>query len=137
MNGQSSEIQRIIDSAAHIYYRTTAGWNEQPSLISERGAIYVYSDHSSTIIDGQAKSVPGIKIGDGSSYLLDMPFVETGGGGGSSGPSDQEILDLLTDHINNSSIHVSSSDRTFWDGKSRAYVGTGVQSDTLVLTNNS
>lgn len=136
LNGQSSEIQRIIDSAAHIYYRTTAGWNEQPSLISERGAIYVYSDHSSTIIDGQAKPVPGIKIGDGSSYLIDMPFVETGGGG-SSGPSDQEILDLLTDHINNSAIHVSSSDRTFWNGKSRAYVGTGAQSDTLILTNNS
>lgn len=135
-SGQASEIQRIIDSAAHVYYRTTAGWNEQPSLIAERGAIYVYSDHSSAIVDGQTKSVPGIKVGDGTSYLLDMPFLDAGSGGG-GGSTDQEILNILTDHINNSSIHVSSSDRSFWNGKTRAYVGSDQQSETLILTNNS
>lgn len=80
-SGQSSEIRNIVDSVAHVYYRTTAGWNEQPSLIAERGAIYVYSDHSSVIIDGQTKSVPGIKVGDGTSYLSDMPFLDAGSGG--------------------------------------------------------
>ena len=136
-SGQSSEIQRIIDSAAHIYYQTTAGWNEQPSLIAERGAIYVYSDHSSAIIDGQAKSVPGIKVGDGTSYLLDMPFLDSGSDGSGGGSTDQEVLDLLTEHINNTSIHVSSNDRSFWNGKTRAYVGSDQQSETLILTNNS
>lgn len=134
-SGQTSSIQSIIDSAAHIYYATTSGWNEQPSLIAERGAIYVYSDHSSAVVDGEVKVVPGIKVGDGTSYLLDMPFIDAGSGGG-SGSSDQEILDLLTAHINNSGIHVSSSDRTFWNGKSRAYIGSDQQSETLILTNN-
>ena len=136
-SGQSSEIQRIIDSAAHIYYRTTAGWNEQPSLIAERGAIYVYSDHSSAIVDGQAKIVPGIKVGDGTSYLLDMPFLDSGSDGSGGGSTDQEVLDLLTEHINNTSIHVSANDRSFWNGKTRAYVGSNQQSETLILTNNS
>lgn len=136
-SGQSSAIQNIIDSAAHIYYRTTAGWNEQPSLIAERGAIYVYSDHSSAIVDGQAKIVPGIKVGDGTSYLLDMPFLDSGSDGSGGGSTDQEVLDLLTEHINNTSIHVSANDRSFWNGKTRAYIGSNQQSETLILTNNS
>lgn len=76
-----------------IQYDTTANWDAQVQLIAERGTFYVYSDHS---VDENDNPVPGLKIGDGTSYLIDMPFVDMGSGGGSGGitvyvdPNDAE-----------------------------------------------
>lgn len=107
-----------------IYYNTKSGWNAQPSLIAEEGAIYIYKDYS-TISDGnEAKDVPALKIGDGTSYLIDMPIV------------NGDIADLLLEHINNTIIHVSSDDRTFWNNKSSAYLQPNT-TETLVLSNTS
>lgn len=107
-----------------IYYNTKSGWNAQPSLIAEEGAIYIYKDYS-TISDGnETKDVPALKIGDGTSYLIDMPIV------------NGDIADLLLEHINNTIIHVSSDDRTFWNNKSSAYLQPNT-TETLVLSNTS
>lgn len=76
--GQASAIQNIIDNSAHIYYDTTARWNAQSSLISTRAAIYIYSDHRTIIVNNETKNVPGIKVGDGVSYLIDIPFIDSG-----------------------------------------------------------
>lgn len=77
-SGQTSAIQTIVNNEAHIYYSNTAGWDGQPSLIAERGAIYVYSDHRTAVIDGNTVTIPGMKIGDGSTYLIDLPFTDAG-----------------------------------------------------------
>lgn len=69
---------RVTTLESKIQYDTTANWNAQLELIAQRGTFYVYSDHS---VDENDNPVPGIKIGDGSSYLIDMPFVDMGGGG--------------------------------------------------------
>jgi hypothetical protein len=107
-----------------IYYNTKSGWNAQSSLIAEEGAIYIYKDYS-TISDGnETKDVPALKIGDGTSYLIDMPIV------------NGDIADLLLEHINNTVIHVSSDDRTFWNNKSSAYLQPNT-TETLVLSNTS
>lgn len=107
-----------------IYYNTKAGWNSQPSLIAEEGAIYIYKDYS-TISDGNAtKNVPALKIGDGTSYLIDMPIV------------NGDIADILLEHIGNTVIHVTSDDKTFWNNKSSAYIQPDTQ-ETLVLSNTS
>lgn len=100
-----------------IYYDTTEGWNNQRFLIAERAVIYVYSDYA-TVDD---KPVPAIKIGDGTSYLIDMPFV-----------NENYTRQLLT-HIANLTVHVSSDDRTFWDNKSAAFVDSSTE-ETLVLS---
>jgi len=76
-SGQSSAVQRIIAEMPKVYYKTSSEWEDSASLVSERGAIYIYSDHRSITVDSQTKSVPGIKVGDGSSYLIDLPFIDS------------------------------------------------------------
>ena len=77
-----------------IHTDTTEHWNAQALLIAERGQIYVYSDYQ--IVDD--KYIPAIKIGDGTSYLIDLPFTA----------GDDTIL---TDHINDTVIHVTVEDK--------------------------
>ena len=59
-----------------VYYDTTAAWDAQPTLVAERSVIYIYSD-ATWHDDGNGNQIPiaGLKIGDGTSYLIDMPFV--------------------------------------------------------------
>jgi len=53
-----------------VLYNTTEYWDSHPEIIAAKGIIYIYSDYK--IIDD--KTIPGIKVGDGSSYLIDIPF---------------------------------------------------------------
>ena len=57
-----------------IKTNTTAGWNAQPGLISEKNVIYVYSEYGHR----DNTDFAAIKIGDGNAYLIDLPFVVTG-----------------------------------------------------------
>ena len=84
-------------------------WGADPKLIAEYAVIYVYTDYK----EGQ----PGIKIGDGTSYLIDLPFI---------GATTQEVLE----HIANSNIHVSQQDRQSW-------VKTGINGENLILAINN
>lgn len=93
----------ISSGDKEVFYGTTEYWNNQPQLIPIRGCLYIYSDHTT---DSSGTVLPGIKIGDGSSYLIDMPFVDK----------------KYADHILDTLIHVSASDRSFWDNKVRCYL---------------
>ena len=46
-------------------------------MISENGAIYIYEDLTESAADSDV-SIPGIKIGDGNAYLIDLPFLTVG-----------------------------------------------------------
>jgi hypothetical protein len=51
-----------------------------------------------------------LKIGDGTSYLIDLPFVnETS--------SNSNFEEILMNHINNNTVHISPEDRLFWNNK--------------------
>lgn len=90
---------------AKIYRDTVSGWNAQTTLISEENAIYVYTDYDT---DSQGNVVPGIKIGDGLAYLIDMPFVD----------------EVMQEHIADTVIHVTQADKDNWNNKvSVQYVG--------------
>lgn len=52
-----------------IYYKTAEEWNADINLISEEGAIYIYT--YGTGDDVKFK----MKIGDGAAFLIDLPFV--------------------------------------------------------------
>lgn len=69
-----SRFPDVIDRTA-IHYDTTENWNANPLIIGERSHIYIYSDYSSIEKDGETVYIPAIKIGDGTSYLTDMPFI--------------------------------------------------------------
>ena len=106
-----------------LYYDTTANWNSHQDLIAKRAVAYVYSDHDSYEEDGQTVVVPAMKIGDGTSYLIDMPFMNEG------------YTRRLLEHIGDENVHVSSEDRAFWNNKVAAFTDESSQAETLVLSN--
>ena len=99
----------------NVFCNTTANWNQQTSLISKRGAIYIYSDRKTL----NGNNLPGFKIGDGLAYVIDLPFADAD----------------LQEHINNTLIHVSSEDRAKWNNKIRCYLDVNNQ-ENLVFTIN-
>jgi hypothetical protein len=109
----------IVVRGNQVFYGTTESWDEQRTLIPKKGTIYIYSDRSTIVENGITKYVPGIKIGDGVSYLIDMPFL------------DSNVIDALNAHINDSSIHVNREDRTFWDNK----ISVDISGEELLLLN--
>lgn len=78
---------------ANVETHTTEYWQAHSSYIPAAGEIIVYSDRNNNI--------PGIKIGDGLTYVVDLPFID----------------DTIMTHINDATIHVSAEDRAFWDNK--------------------
>ena len=86
-------------------YGTTDYWNSQLYFIPEEGEVIVYSDHGTIEENGETIVVPGVTIGDGNAYCIDLPFVS------------DDLAMRLTNHINNQTIHVSSNDRISWDNK--------------------
>ena len=72
-NRLQEEIDQI--SGIGVYSATTAEWNAQPTLVSEKNAIYVYTDYDTE--DGQP--IPAIKIGNGTSLVNTLPFITSKG----------------------------------------------------------
>lgn len=87
----------------YIFVNTTEYWNNQPSLITIKGAVYVYTDYEK---DGEGNDVPGLKVGDGLGYLIDAPFTS----------------DPYYNHIRNNFIHITPEEREKWNNKVRCYI---------------
>ena len=115
-----TEQVRIVRSGTTVLIDTTSHWNSQPTYIPKRGDIIVYSDHDTVIDEGVKKDVPGVKIGDGLAYLIDLPF------------TTDAIAQRLIAHIGNSAIHVSAEDRAFWDNK----LNYDVEGEELLFNRN-
>ena len=77
----------------NVQYHTAEYWNSQLDYIPIQGQIIVYSDNNS------------IKIGDGTTYLVDLPFIT------------DLISQQLQQHIINTDIHISAAERIFWNNK--------------------
>ena len=114
-----SQINNKPGEIASVFYNTIEGWNAQRDLIAQKGALYVYTNASE--VDGVL--IPDLKIGDGTSYLIDAPFLTS------------TTIEQLNAHIRNTEVHVSSEDRIRWNNKVRAYHST-VEEETLVFTTN-
>lgn len=115
-------IASIMRTCAPVYYDTEENWNSQTSLVAERRAVYVYSNHV-YLNDGHGNQypVPAIKIGDGTSYLIDMPFV------------NQDVAIQLATHINNTIIHVTGQDKENWNNKVSCFIDDN-NSELLVFS---
>jgi len=104
----------VISGDCKVLYATTATWNSKPQLISEAGYIYIYSDYRQNL---QGDNIASMKVGDGTSYLIDMPFTD----------------DLLYAHLANSDIHITPEEREFWNNKVRCYIDP-INEHRLVFT---
>ena len=115
-NGKGAEwIDPTTGGSTHV--DTTEHWNAQPQLVARKDHIYVYSDYLN--IDG--KNVPAIKIGDGTSYLIDMPFV--------SGNND-----VLSAHIEDNVRHITAEERALWNSKVTCFVSQADPTNLVFTT---
>lgn len=109
----------IISGVTNVISRTTAEWNAQPTEISKKNYLYVYTDHQTTVNDqGETIYIPGVKIGDGLAYIIDLPFIDV----------------LYSEHISNAQIHVTEAEKEFWNNKVTAYCIIDDEDGNLILT---
>ena len=112
--------ERVVGQAIvhKVYTDTTANWNAKLRYIPERGDIIIYSDRGQ-ISDGYGESikVPGVKIGDGNAYLIDLPFV--------GADVRYQILSELRTHTGNRLVHVTAEEKQFWNNKLNCTVNNG------------
>lgn len=92
----------MVEGNSHVLYALTDTWNSQPQLISQRGYIYIYADYKQ---DSQERNIAAFKIGDGSSYLIDLPVIQ----------------ETFYNHIENQLIHITQAEREFWNNKVTCY----------------
>lgn len=101
-------------NSGNILSNTKEGWDAQPSLVTEKNTIYVYTDYYQ---DQDGTLLPGLKIGDGNAYLIDTPFIDS----------------KMMDHIYNTSIHITEEQRRFWNNKVRCQ-DSEIQNQTIIFT---
>lgn len=99
INAEFVKQSDIEELTKQIFSGTTAYWNEHRDVISKKDAVYVYTDW--TTVDG--KSVAGTKIGDGNSYVVDLPFTPT--------------------------VNVTQEEKDYWNNK----VAATLEADNLIL----
>lgn len=91
---------------------TAAGWAVMPDYVPKAGEICLYSDAAK------------IKIGDGSAFIVDLPFI---------GEQDiQTLREALQRHMEDMTAHVTEREKEFWNNK----LNYEVSGDTLVLNRN-
>lgn len=106
-----------------VLYGSTLEWAQDKTRIAQKGVIYVYSDYAKTSDAAGAEiDVPGFKVGDGTSYLIDLPFAQ--------GSINEEIRQ----HIANQKIHVSDADRERWDDESGQNLNFNISGEILTIS---
>jgi len=84
--------------------------------------VYIYSDYQVIYDDvGNPTYIAGIKVGDGTSYLIDMPFITDG------------MTATILAHITNTTVHLTDAEREFWNNKISCYLDTQ-DSENLILS---
>lgn len=63
----------LEDLTKQVYSGTTSYWEKEGKTISRKDVVYIYTDRR---IENEVP-IPGIKIGDGLSYIVDLPFSES------------------------------------------------------------
>lgn len=93
-------------------------------FIPLNGEIIVYTDYKTITKNGQTVTVPGVKIGSGNSYVQDLAFI-----------TDAEADSLLS-HINNTTVHITTAERLYWNNKINIDDSEEVVEETLVMNRN-
>ena len=127
-------MSAIINTRIQSKHDTTENWNKAHEFIPKAGEVIIYDDYEvktrTVEIQGEAIEetiwVPNIKVGTGNAYVQDLPFV------------DEIIRDVLLEHIHNQNIHVTSSDKQFWNNKvniddAYAQINRKLENETLVF----
>lgn len=109
VKADKSDVPKVI-------FNTTANFNADITTVGQLNTIYIYTDYKQ---DAQGNNIAGIKIGDGNAYLIDAPFLD----------------EIIYNHIEDNTIHITAEERAKWNNKIRAYYSLQDE-DTLILTTN-
>ena len=96
-NGLMSALDKAKLDGINIEWKTAAEWGADTSYVPQKNAILIYTDSNN------------IKIGDGLAYAVDLPFV--------TDAVRSEILAALSLHALNTEVHITDTERTFWNNK--------------------
>jgi len=127
-------MSSIINTRIQSKHDTTENWNKASGFIPKAGEIIIYDDYEIKTqpveIQGEVVNetiwIPNIKVGTGNAYVQDLPFV------------NETVRDILLEHIHNQNIHVTSSDKQFWNNKiniddAYAQINRKLENETLVF----
>lgn len=87
---------------AGIEFGSTEYWNSRLDYVPVEGMLVVYTDYS---VSETGKLIPNFKIGNGSDYLRNIEFIGF------------DMREIIEEHINNTTVHITPEDRARWDNK--------------------
>lgn len=123
INQQLADMDQSLNKKATIVMKTVAEWDQDTPIdyVSEQNTFYIFSDlRQERDSQGNITYYPGIKIGDGTTYLADLPFIDQ----------------LFYTHIYNSDIHVTLGEKAFWNDKLNVEDAQEVVQEALVFNRN-
>ena len=124
------DVQNSLDKADtaiqsdKIQYGTTEYWTSKIGYVPPTGSIIIYSDYKTVVENNETKYIPGIKIGSGNGYVQDLMFV------------DDDLSSKLLNHINNTTMHVTSANKEFWNNKINIDNNFEVVNESLIFNRN-
>ncbi len=121
-NYNENTLYMVPEINPEIKSGTTSYWTSISNYIPAAGEILIYTDKTTITENGNVIAIPGIKIGDGLAYGIDLPFV-----------GDDIERDIMN-HINNTTIHITAAERTKWNNKINCE--NTVSDETLILNRN-
>ena len=115
----SGGVYEALTGKASIRSGSTLYW-DSVTYVPKSGEVIIYTDKAQ--IDGV--NIPGVKIGTGNAYVQDLPFVA------------DDLADSLVTHINDTSMHITSEERSRWDNKLNVDDDYAVVNKTLIFNRN-
>jgi len=127
----------VINARIQSKHDTTANWDAAIGFIPLAGEIIIYDDwqtktytveeYGETVT--KTVNIPNIKIGTGNAYVQDLGFI------------DDDLRDMLLEHINNQNIHTTLQEKLFWSNKiniddSEDILDGELSDETLILNRN-
>lgn len=121
-------LSRAAD-AAKPATGTTAYWQsqDQSHFVPAMGQVVIWTDRGTTTVNGETVNVPGVKIGDGTTYNLDLPFTDA-----ALAAQLTALVATHNEHVANAVAHVTAEERARWNNK--ITTSDTVSGDTLILT---
>ena len=77
----TSQLPSGAMGSNNVISDTTAHW-DSAETVPDDTIILVYTDKETITVDGQEKTIPGLKVGDGIHLPRDLPFIDAGTLGG-------------------------------------------------------
>ena len=121
-------MSATINSRIKLKRDITANWNNAIGFIPMEGEVIIYEDYKiiTKEVDGVEQNIPipGFKVGDGRAYVQDLPCI------------DEELREKLLDHINNTDVHVTLEEKSFWNNKINVNDHMELANGSLVFNRN-